>query len=61
MKASPCGLLFQLLPAHTTAHPPSSPPIGLSQVKGLHSARVPLQLLEAFGVEIQVPGIQGQT
>lgn len=34
-------------------HPPL--PVGLSQVKGLHSTGVPLQFLEALSVEIQVP------
>lgn len=57
MKASPCGVPFRPPQAQTSGHPHSSLPIGLSQVKGLHRARVPLQLLEALGVEIQVPGV----
>lgn len=57
MKGSPYGLPFQSLQAQRSERPLFSPPIGLSQVEGLHSARIPLQLLEALGVEIQVPGV----
>ena len=50
-------MIFQPPQTQTPECPHPSPPIGLSQVEDFHSAGVALQLLEALGVEIQVPGV----
>ena len=38
-----------------------TPPVGLSQVKTLHTGGVPFNPLEHRRVEVQIPGVKGQT